>query len=313
MTPEAAVPQARASASGELRATQTFVDTMAWCWRHPSVTALEVLWRWMFGIPALALLAYEARHIRQTTPVDVAALERMTPADPMGSLTTLARTMLALGPPVLHALAWMFPLLVCAWLLAVTFGRQAVLLRVDPGLHRKPATVFLLQATRVAALLGSFAAWLGGLSWAANVAITAPMAQGEGPNLILYFALAIGGTLVLFVVWALVSWIFSMAPLLAMLENTGIAGSLRRAARLGPMRMKLVEQNLVMGIVKVALLVLAMVFSACPLPFQSVATAEFLGCWWAAVAVLYLLASDFFHAARVVATLQLWRVYSGRI
>ena len=44
--------------------------------------------------------------------------------------------------------------------------------------------------------------------------------------------------------------------------------------------MKLVEINLVMGIVKIALMVLALVFSACPLPFESVATPEFLTWWW---------------------------------
>jgi len=81
--------------------------------------------------------------------------------------------------------------------------------------------------------------------------------------------------------------------------------------RLGPLRGKLVEINLVMGIVKIALIVLAMVFSACPLPFESVTTPEFLAWWWAGVTVLYLVASDFFHVARLVGYLELWRTYES--
>jgi hypothetical protein len=77
------------------------------------------------------------------------------------------------------------------------------------------------------------------------------------------------------------------------------------------LKSKLVEINLVMGIVKIALIVLAMVFSATPLPFESVTTPEFLLWWWVGVTVLYFLGSDFFHVARQVAYLQLWRAYEG--
>jgi hypothetical protein len=92
-----------------------------------------------------------------------------------------------------------------------------------------------------------------------------------------------------------------------MARGTGILQSLRAAARLKGLRGELVEINLVMGIVKIALLVLAMVFSACPLPFETVTTPGFLAWWWAGVALLYLLGSDFFHVARLVAYLTLLR------
>jgi hypothetical protein len=83
----------------------------------------------------------------------------------------------------------------------------------------------------------------------------------------------------------------------------------RAALSLGPAKGKLAEVNLVLAIVKVALIVLAMVFSATPLPFQDVASAEFLAWWWAGVGLLYLLWSDFFHVARLLAYLNLLRVY----
>ena len=92
-----------------------------------------------------------------------------------------------------------------------------------------------------------------------------------------------------------------------MRDNLGASASLAAAFRLGPLRSKLIEINLVMGIVKIALIVLALVASACPLPFESVATPQFMAFWYAAVTVLYLVASDFFHVARLVAYLELWK------
>jgi hypothetical protein len=97
-----------------------------------------------------------------------------------------------------------------------------------------------------------------------------------------------------------------------MLRDLGARASLTAAFRLGPVRSKLVEINLVMGIVKIALIVLAMVFSACPLPFESVATPGFMLQWYGLVTVLYLIASDFFHVVRLVSYIELWKAYDGK-
>jgi len=105
------------------------------------------------------------------------------------------------------------------------------------------------------------------------------------------------------------SWGLSVAPLVAMLRGIGPGAALAASIRLGAMRGKLVEINLVMGIVKIALIVLAMVASASPLPFQSVESAGFLTWWYVGVTVVYFVASDFFHVVRLVAYLDLWRLY----
>jgi hypothetical protein len=69
--------------------------------------------------------------------------------------------------------------------------------------------------------------------------------------------------------WALVSWALSIAPLLMLLEGRSAHSALGQSLRLGKtFTGKLVEINLVMGIVKLALIVLAMVLSAAPLPFS---------------------------------------------
>jgi hypothetical protein len=227
----------------------------------------------------------------------------------MGSAATLAKAMEALLPPVLRVAVWLVPVMVVIWVVVSTVGRTMVLRRADGRLHRRVGALIVLQAVRVVALVGIFAVWFWCVERVAEWTVTGPIAAGGEPNLVGYFALVIIATLGLFTLWAMVSWTLSVAPLLAMLRGLGAGESLAAAFRLGPLKGKLVEINLVMGIVKIALIVLAMVFSATPLPFESVTTPEFLMWWWVGVTVLYFLGSDFFHVARQVAYLQLWRAY----
>ncbi len=296
-------------AAGTVRGTQSFVHTLSECWRRPSLTALEVLWRWVYGIPALLVLRFEGLKILQETPLDYAALKSMTVLDPMGSAQTLAKAMALLLPRVLGVALWLAPLLVVVWVVVSAVGRTVVMRRVDKRLHVQVGTLIVLQALRVVALLGSFVFWFWCMERVAELTVTGPIAAGGEPNLVGYFSLVIVATLGLFTLWAVVSWALSVAPLLAMLNGLGVGGSLSAAFRLGPLKAKLVEINLVMGIVKIALIVLAMVFSATPLPFESVTTPEFLFWWWTGVTVVYFVGSDFFHVARQVAYLQLWRAY----
>jgi hypothetical protein len=297
------------AADGSVRGTQSFVHTLSECWRRPSLTGLEVLWRWLFGIPALLIVWTIARRILAEAPLNFAALRAMTVTNPLKASETLAEAMAVLLPPLSRVGGWLVPLLLVSWVIWSSLGRTVVLRRVDGTLQARPLTLMALQAIRVVALAGSFAVWFLCLQWAANTTVTAPLEHGGEPNLVGYFAMGIVLTLGLFTLWAVVSWVLSVAPLLAMLRGLGVRASLAAAFRLGPLKSKLVEINLVMGIVKIALIVLAMVFSATPLPFESVTTPEFLTWWWIGVAVLYFIASDFFHVARLVGYLHLWRAF----
>jgi hypothetical protein len=292
-----------------VRGTQSFVYTLSACWKRPSLTALEVAWRWLFGIPAAALLWHEATRILSETPVDIAVLRRMSVLDPMATATTFAQVGDLLMPPVLHLAIWMVPLLLAVWVIVSSIGRTVVLRRADAGMHARPATLIVLQIIRMAALVASFAVWFACLQAAGRYAVNDPIAAGHEPNLVGYCAIVILETLGMFIAWAVVSWALSVAPLLAMLRNLGVGASLAVAFRLGPVRGKLVEINLVMGIVKIALIVLALVLSACPLPFESVATPEFMLWWYGVVTLLYFVASDFFHVVRLVSYLELWKAY----
>jgi hypothetical protein len=215
----------------------------------------------------------------------------------------------ALRPGTVRVLEWLVPALLVAWVLVSAVGRTAVLRRVDRRLSARPGTLIVLHAIRVVALVGSFWIWWELVRWAGRIAIAGPVGVGGESNVVLYSALVIVFSLGLFTAWAVVSWALSVAPLVAMVRGVGPGAALAGSVRLGAMRGKLVEINLVMGIVKIALIVLAMVASASPLPFESVESAAFLTWWYVGVTVVYFLASDFFHVVRLVAYLDLWRVY----
>ncbi|HWB33111.1 MAG TPA: hypothetical protein VG714_08070 [Acidobacteriaceae bacterium] len=296
-------------ASGEVRGTQSFVHTLSWCWKRPKLTGLEILWRWSYGIPAGALVIWEALRIWNGAHVDTAALGKMTFLDPLSSAETLGKTANVLWPPVLHVAEWLGPLLVVAWVIVSSLGRTVVMKRLDASMRARPMTLMVLQALRMIALGASFAAWFACLRMASAVAVSRPIAEGREPSVVLLCSIAIVATLGMFSLWAIVSWVFGVAPLMAMLKELGPFAALRASLHLEDLKAKLVEINLVMGIVKISLVVLTMVFSACPLPFEAIATPTFMQYWYVIGAVLYILASDFFHVVRLVAYAELWRVY----
>ena len=311
-------------AAGTVRGTQSLVHTLSRCWRRPSVVGLEVLWRWICGVPTLGLVGWYlmgilAAHTGGTYDVARLGLDRAlvndpvgaAAADPLGVTGKVSEAVGILLPDLRHLAVWLVPVLLVVWVVVSSLGRTVVLRRLDERLHARPATLMGLQAVRTMGLVATLAAWFACARWAANVAVTGAIAAGQEPNLVLYCAILIVATLGMFTLWGVVSWAFSVAPLLAMLRDIGAGKSLAAAFRLGPLKSKLVEVNLVLGIVKIALIVLAMVFSATPLPFESETTPEFLAWWWVGVTVLYLVGSDFFHVARLMAYLELWRAYEG--
>jgi hypothetical protein len=289
-----------------VRGTQTLLQICAACWKRPALLVREVAWRWGFGIPLAAIVYYTAVRIASLIPPGQADLSTLSLSDPMQAAQQLTVTAAVLMPLVVHAANWLGPLLVAGWAIISGLGRNAVLRRLDPAMRSAPATLILLQFLRLVALAGACLGWYYAIHWAALSTL-----DGASPNLVAYSAWVICLTLGMFVLWALLSWVFSVAPLLAMLEGTGVLKSLARSLRLKRLTGKLVEVNLVLGVVRLALIVLAMVFSAIPLPFEADMTGTALYLWWAFVTLLYLVASDFFQLARLAAFVQLWRSYYG--
>ncbi len=289
-----------------VRGTQSFLNIMGNVWRRPSLLGLEVLWRWAFGVPLLAVLAWQGWRIYSAAAPQLAAtgVAEVSLVYPMQSAVALSNVYGILAPPVTHLLAWLIPVAVVAWAVVSGIGRSAVLRRYDRSLPRRWGTLIALQLLRVVFYGGSIWLWFAAMQWSAR----ATLWNGEG-NVVGYFALVIFISLGIFTLWALVSWVSLIAPVLALVERRGVGSSLVRSFRLGPLTGKLIEINLAMGIIKLALTVLAMVWSATPLPFEGVMHGSSLYAWWAVGTILYCVASDFFQVARLAAFIELLRTF----
>ncbi|MDR5729340.1 MAG: hypothetical protein RB191_18140 [Terriglobia bacterium] len=295
-----------------IRGTQSFLATIAECWKRPSLLGLELLWRWGFGIPALALLGWEAYKILSSVSLAGTGIGHFSLIDSVTAAQIISATLDVLLPPVREVARWLLPVLALAWALTSGFGRSLVLRKYDRTLRSAPWLMVALQLLRIVVLGASVALWLVCLHWAAWSSLSGP-----SPDLVVYFIKAIVLSFAIFFFWAVVSWIFSIAPLLALLENTGIVASLRNSLRFGHgslrgLRSKLVEINLVLGIVKAALVVLAMVSCATPVPFKEEINGTSLYVWWGLVTVAYLAASDFFQVARIIGFIEIWRAANDK-
>lgn len=299
-------------AAETVRGTQSFVGVMTEVWRRPSLTGLELLWRWAVGAPIVALAVWQGLLLSRSVSLDAAALEAMTVFRPVTAFDAMGGAVRTILPVAMPVAVWLVPVAAVAWVVMAAAGRTVVLLRFDRALRARPVTALALGSLRAILLTGAWVLWVWLMLAAGRVAITGPAASGGDANVVLYSAMVICGSLLVYVLWAVVGWVFQLAALLAMQQNLGAADSLKVALRCGVVRGKLIEVNLVMCIVKIALLVLAMVFSACPLPFANVESPTFLACWWAGVVVAYLVALDYFHVVHAVAQLSLWRVYEFR-
>ncbi len=296
----------RSTGPQPVRGTQSFVHLLGALWRRPALLARELAWRWLYGIPALLLLFYAGRHLLALLLAANTGIANFSLQDPMVAAQVVASSAVAITPDLLRVAVWMGPLLAAGWAIASGLGRSFVIRALEPRTRFVPGRVIALQLLRVVLIAGTFLGWFAAVRWAAHTTL-----NREQPNLVAYSAYVICFSLGIFTAWLLLSWVLSIAPLLATLEGRGVLSSLLASLRLGPLTGKLVEINLVLGIVKLALLVLAMVFSATPLPFESIMSGTPLYLWWGGVTLLYLIASDFFQVARVAAFIQFWRVFRG--
>jgi hypothetical protein len=212
------------------------------------------------------------------------------------------------APYVAHSLQWLVPTAAIAWIVASGMGRGLVLKLLEPGLRFRPLAMIALQAGWLGLLALVFWGWFHSIQWVAATHITP---DGDA-DLVGYSIWAIFFSLGFFTLWALISWPFAVAPMLMLLEKRSTASALVASFGLGrAFTSKLMEINLVMGIVKLALIVLAMVFSAAPLPFSDELGPDAMHFVWAGSTLFYLVVNDYFHVVRLKSFIEFWRTFRG--
>lgn len=122
-----------------VRGTQTFVQILRDCWHRPSLVALEVLWRWLYGIPLIAVLWWQGSHIYAANAAKIAStgIWDASIIYPMRCAVILANLYAILAPPITQLLLWLIPSAILIWAVFSGIGRNIVLRRYDRSLPRR--------------------------------------------------------------------------------------------------------------------------------------------------------------------------------
>jgi|SRR5579862_535806 len=289
-----------------VRGTQKLVDQMGWVIRRPSLTFLEIGWRWLFGVPFLLVCWRQAQLILAAVPPDSAGLNNLNTQNPWVAGVQLGSVWGHYAPHVAAVLHWLAPIAAVAWVVVSAAGRAVVFRSIGRGVRFRPLAMLPLQAASLALLAGFFWCWLRAMQW---VAATHIVSVGDS-DLVGYSIWAIFLSLGFFSFWAVLSWPVTIAPVLMLFESRNAFSALAESFRLGKtFTGKVMEINLVMGIVKLAIIVLAMVFSAAPLPFSDELGPAALHFATACAVGFYLVANDYFQVVRLKSFVELWRIY----
>jgi hypothetical protein len=285
------------------------VDHMGWVFRRPRLVLIEIAWRWIFAIPFLFICWHEVQLIAIALPPGQAGMNLLKSQNPWISGVQFGVVWTNYLPYVLHVLIWLAPAGFLGWSVLAGLGRGIILKRLQPEVSYRPFTTMFLEACRLALLLGFFLAWYECIQWIAATHIT----PGAEPDLVGYSIWVIFASLGLFTLWAVVSWPFTIAPILALLERRSALSALAEGLRPGRMFAgKLIEINLSTGIVTLMLIVLAMVFSSAPVPFAQEVGSGALHFAVALSFLFYCVASDYFQVVRLKAFVEFWRIYRGQ-
>lgn len=284
---------------------------MSEVWKRPGLTGIEVITRAIAWLPLLlaaapVLLGSLGMDVHLSSPAAGEVLQRL-----QTQLTLLTHGAFIIGFDSPHDVSHAIAVLALAslWGLISSVGRGFLLRRFELALRGGKLVLAVFAAIRVAAFAALLSVWLVALAALWIHFVQVPQAAGDYPGYVPGFALALLVTLALFLLWASTSWIFRLAPLLAMANGIGPIAAVRSAWKTGPLRGKLIEINLVMGVVKVGLIVWSLAFSSCPLPFVTYQTEDFLHWWWVVTVVMWAFSSDYFHVVRQAAYVRLAQAY----
>src|SRR5271170_1546852 len=111
-----------------VKGTQSFVHVLSESWSRPSLLALELLWRWLLGLPLLALFAYEALQVYPavSSQLVAAGIDQFSIVDPMRAAEITSGIYAVVAPPIFRTALWLVPVAVLAWASVSGMGRNAV-------------------------------------------------------------------------------------------------------------------------------------------------------------------------------------------
>ena len=183
----------------------------------PALLAMELLWRWSFGLALLALSFMAYAHLRQAVFLSDGDEIALSGQDPFALASAAAGLIREAQPLLLRSLAQVFTVAAVLWIAAAALGRgiitrmivrsfasgYGVSIAPDAPRWRVFAT---LKFGRVLMLLILAIGYLGGVSIAALIN---PREQNLLASTLIVFASLAAAS----VLWSYVNWVLSLAPI----------------------------------------------------------------------------------------------------
>jgi len=273
---------------------------------EPALLALELLWRWCFGLALLAVLFVAYTHVRQAILISDADQAIFASEDPLAIANAGAALIAASQPLLLRVLLRICVVVTVLWVIVGVPGRALVArligrrLASDYGIAIAPdkprwIAFACLAILRVLMLLILFIGYLAGVLIAMRVNV-------DRPNL-LADALIIAASLALSaVVWNAVNWVLSLAPIFVVRDGMGPLDAVVAALAFIRRRYSFLAaialwNSTLRGLVATAITLAGVATVLWRPPHALWLTALLL----ALETVVYLVASDYFLLARLAA------------
>jgi hypothetical protein len=195
----------------------------------PALLAMELLWRWSFGLALLALSFMAYAHLRQAFFLSDADELALSGQDPLAMASAAAGLIGQALPLLLRLLTQVFTVAAVLWIAAAGLGRGIITRMIvrsfaaEYGVSIAPDAprwrVFAtLKFARVLMLLILAIGYLGGVLIAAFVN---PREQNLLASALIVFAsLAVASLL-----WSYVNWVLSLAPIFVVRDGLAVLDS----------------------------------------------------------------------------------------
>ena len=184
--------------------------------QNPAIVAIEIAWRWSFGLIATILFVLGTKALLtglQLSEGDEQALHGHDPTMIAAALTHILQQGGVLQRLFGIMAAVAIPSAI-VWIIAATLGRADTLRRLMPASNRNTGAILALTVSRAVLLLFGVLAWYVWMVLCALVTMT-----GE-PNYPLYLLLSMLALPVIAIVWGILNWILSLAPVIAVRDGS---------------------------------------------------------------------------------------------
>ena len=296
-------------AGGPVRGTQLLVEHMGTVIRRPALSFLEIGWRWLVGVPFLCVFWMEWQKVLSVYPVTASGFTQVDTVNPWIGMVQMGGVWKYYAPHAAAILHWLLPMAAVAWIVVSAVGRNLILMCMNPGARFRPLAMMLPQGLWLGLAALTIWGWYASVQWTA----VTHFHPGVEPELVGFFIWSIFLSLGFYTAFALLSWPFSVAPILMLLEKRSALSALRQAFRLGRgFAGKAAEVNLTLGVAKLGIIVLALVLSAAPLPFADELSPGALRLVTAASFLFYMVANDYFQVVRLRAFVEFRKIFRGR-